>query len=324
MYTRAKVALLVITGCVSLWCPMFVGAATTNSVSPRQDNVYDVAQLVLTESHHTIKAIETIATLLSVFLGVVGAITFVMVLLYKSKIERIEDSLRDSVSGLKDVREAALALGAKFVDIQKEGKRITEDLLRLENEKEELRSSYKEVASLSDALHATYHLRSSSNSVRIMYMQKLMELVHPVGVPVMLGVLTDSQAGNDLRGLAALGLSRYSKNEDCEQFWGQIIDCYVAELNESTLPEAVAVEVVVGVAKYKSHARAAIQPMLNWSRHEKAEIRRVCAEAFGSAGIWDQRVIQRLEEMKVNDKATEVQAVAVASLESLRGQNLHR
>jgi hypothetical protein len=73
----------------------------------------------------------------------------------------------------------------------------------------------------------------------------------------------------------------------------------------------------MSIAKFGSEAMGLFGLIIEWSRHEKPQIRRACAEAFGLIRVYDHAVVQRLEEMIAADKADEVRQAANSSLRAL-------
>jgi len=88
-------------------------------------------------------------------------------------------------------------------------------------------------------------------------------------------------------------------------------------LQEKALPDRVVSDAVMSAAKFGSEAMGLFGLIIGWSRHEKPQIRRACAEAFGLIRVYDHAVIQRLEEMIAADKADEVPQAANNSLKTL-------
>lgn len=293
----------------------------TNDASLHNESFVEVAKLVLANSDHAVQSVKVMAEFLSVFLAAIGLVTFVVVLLYRGKVEDLGACLQKETLRLNELQKYVSEYQITMQTLQDDKAAIQTDVQRLVEDKEYLDKEYKMLTEMADVFTVLFMVKTGDVNEKTMHLNKLTQLFHPLAIPVMLDVLLDTTFDADLRSIAAFGLGRYAEQVAFETSWGRIIMSYVLVLKDEALSERIAVEVINSVAKYTVHARTAIPLIINWSKHAQPEVRRVCAEASLRVGIKDQYLIHRLEEMKGTDSSLEVRNAASAALDSLRAHN---
>lgn len=276
---------------------------------------------------YTLRTIQLMITILSVVVALVSFVSIGMVLLYRSRLEKIDERRKDlsdkvnnldnKISEIKPIVEnldsKKVALDNETVRIKKKLDDVENSLKKIDEEKERINSDYKNIASKVSALSKVIQIQDINAPRRLSHIQDLGQMINPVGVAPLLAVLLNNNEDSELRIEAAFGLGRYSENPDINIYWRQILEGFRNVLENLAIEENLFFAVINASVKYGTESKIVLNNLLIWSRDSRASIRRCCAESFGQCLIFDPQVDQRLKEMILSDDSNEVKVAAKIS-----------
>ena len=290
--------------------------ASPAATVPKEEILKSV-ELTLNASQNSVRAVQTMVTGLSIFTGLIGIMSFGVILIYRNKVEKTEEALRAARTQIQSLTTKTSEADQKLATVTTELAGLTSQLKSLGTAKKDLEDGYTSISKLANGIQCVLQLRSTDEKIRLLHLQRLSQLVHPIAVNPMIEVLSNTRETRPLRLEAAFGLGRFSENQDLDQYWAPILACLGNVLSDNSTSVNVVSEVVRSALGYGEASRPLLPRVLEWSRHKDAEMRRVCAEAFGVAGIYDHDVVERLKQMEVSDTSKEVKAAADAATKQL-------
>jgi hypothetical protein len=225
---------------------------TDNYTKEQIANILQTAQMAIDSSQNAVTGVQTIATLLSFFIGALGIISFIAVLLFRQRVEKLYSSSQILEKKVEKISTSETALRSSFEKIEGKGIEIEKSLKSFEDAKNILSNQYKQISIVSEALHAVFELGDPDDGIRLGHLQRLSQLIHPVGILRMIEILGNPSENLAMRSEAAFGLGRFSENKDLSIFWGQILNCLQRVLQDKNLPTPVVIEAVKSAAKFGS------------------------------------------------------------------------
>lgn len=297
---------------------MLEGQTETQIAS--EDKLLQVAQMAISSSQNAIGTMQVTVSFLSLALVIITFVSFVIVLLYRKKIEKMGGRLNKTNESIQAIDNLSENLKQEVVNFENKTRKIETSFNNFNKTQDDLIKQYKKIAKHAEALSCVFQIRDPNPKIRLEYLQKLSQLRHPVGIVPMIELLNNNEK-EEIQCEAALGLGRYAENKDTDGHWAAILDKLNHLLENENLRINVAIEVIKSAVKYQTDARGLIAPIIKWSKKPEAEIRRVCAVAFGDSKIYDHGIIQRLEEIVAADEAKEVRKAAENSLNLLKKHN---
>jgi len=266
---------------------------------------------------HTLKTIELVITVAAGVVGLLSLVSVGAILLYRSRIERIDELRRHLEGKVSKLEEKIGHLETHKIELEREERQVEESLNRTAQERDHLVSEYKVLASSVNALMRAVQVQNGASPRRLQHLQELGEMKNPVGIAPMLAILLNANESEVMRSHAAHGLGRYSEEDDTKEYWTQIVEAFLTVLKDNAASELVLVSAIQAIGKYGQKASLFIGTLLDWAADPRACVRKGCAEAFGSCGLFDHMAVQRLREL-LKDPAAEVRDAAEKALQKLQ------
>jgi len=195
--------------------------------------VLDVASKAVMTVQGQMYVVQTTAALLTLLLVVTGFVNFRSIRRHGLQIRQLEEETRR-------VSDAKATLVA--------------ELERMRQAEEDARVLLRVLRTHSEVVKAISELAIEKDGARLRPLQKLSQLVDPMGIPPMMKVLSEPTESVALRREAAYGLGRFAAVSDAEASWHDIIECFREVLKSPRTPQKVIQEVIKSAAKFGGRA----------------------------------------------------------------------
>jgi chromosome segregation ATPase len=286
------------------------------------DKIYNQIDLTLSIVQTAISSIQTHSQILSIILAFFGVTGVIVAWWFEKNLKKTKISLEQLTENNSHAMQKLEEVNNLYKEIEKKHNNMEDDLSKMNEEKNSLKQEIVIMEARAEALHSAFMLKDRNLKTRQEHLQRLSQLVHPVGIQPMIGILKDTTAEIETRMESAYGLGRYSENDDLKIFWSEIVTALIQVLENETDHESLLIETILSVSRYKDAAVGIIPKLIDCSRSHIESIRRSTAEAFRDLDVYDHAAIQRLEEMNVSDKSQAVQKAASSALEKLKKKRI--
>jgi hypothetical protein len=303
-----------------------------SSVSPEALQLF---QTSLSTSQSAVQFMPGVAAVAAFLVVIISGYFGISLVRYGRKLEKIKKrqikvrkQLKDATLDIGTIRDQHKIVQDSFATMETEMKNLTKEVRHeirsLLDQKESIETDLKALQEAILTQSASHQTKSLDADLRLRAVQKLSQLVHPDGIIALLEIFLEPAEDDSLRKLAAYGLGRYAEQHDLRPFRGQILRAFEQVLSETATSDYLLMTVIQSAAKYGNDALVVLQWLEEYSKSTKPENRRVCAEAFGTSGLNDLLVIQRLKEMVAYDVDAVVRDAAETSLTRLEAEGAAR
>jgi HEAT repeat protein len=186
---------------------------------------------VIATSEAQIHAVEAIATIMAIILGLVGVTNYLDDRRNNAKTTRLEEDVRN-------LKEDISAIKTELGSLVQNVGNILEDVGKL---REQDISLWRLAETAQAASLAASRLGADT---RLKALQKLSQLADPLGIAPLLEVLTDNKSEIKLRREAAYGLGRYGDKSAFREYYPEIFSGFSEVLKNPRTPRELALETI--------------------------------------------------------------------------------
>lgn len=136
--------------------PSVITAGNSRTSSTSNQDILKSAQIAIASSQTAIASIQTIVTVVSILVAAISAGSFVLVLLYRRKIEKTEGNISELVNEISKLQATVDDIRLALQELDETRNQIHVALEGILKEKDSLRNDYKKIAKLAEALHAAF------------------------------------------------------------------------------------------------------------------------------------------------------------------------
>jgi hypothetical protein len=177
------------------------------------------------------------------------------------QLDRANLALSGEGRSLRELSETALKSLAELkeqeVSLRKSSEIVLKDVAELKEQERSLRKLTETVQK------ATLGRSRLGDETRLKALQRLSQLVDPLGIAPLLEVLTDSANVLKLRLEAVYGLGRYSEDPAFKEYYPEIFSGFREVLSDLNTPRALALETIKSARRFKTEDSDELIPPFN-------------------------------------------------------------